>query len=499
VRGAPRLSSFQAGLLALFLLTAFSLGAWFKWNPFADPFVLRADFDDTSNIAKRSPVRIAGIEVGKVTDVEALEGGGGRVTMELSDEALPLKEDAELKVRPRIFLGGNFFVEVEPGTPDAPPIGDGEVIPRNQTAAAVQLTDVIGSLQSDTRADLQTAVEEYAASLDQGGAEGFEQALPSLAPALRDLAITSDAALGEKPGEDVRNGLRGSGRVAGALAEDEEALKGLVTDLAVTTGALVREDGALEASIPALRDTLRVAGPALGDVNAAIPTVRVTAAEARPGVRVLGPLTTASRPALAQVRALLRPSELQGTARVLRRRAPDLFALLDRSVGVFEQGRAAAACTDEVLVPFINTDFPDPDFPANSGTVNQKLMRTFVGLAGESRLSDANQSFFHTSFVEPGTAVRPAPPPDGGVNPPPRRPDVPCENQEKPNLSAPGANASPEGTLTPLPANFKPSGTADPAKQRKALLKGKTLMRDWQRKLGEKRAKVLKGLKERAK
>ena len=82
--------------------------------------MLRADFDDTSNLATRSPVRIAGIEVGKVTGVEALEGGGGRVTMELSDEALPIKEDAELKVRPRIFLGGNFFVEVEPGTPGAP-------------------------------------------------------------------------------------------------------------------------------------------------------------------------------------------------------------------------------------------------------------------------------------------------------------------------------------------------------------------------------------------
>ena len=163
-------------------------------------------------------------------------------------------------------------------------------------------------------------------------------------------------------------------------------------------------------------------------------------------MRVLGPGDRPPPgPALAQVRALLRPSELRGTARVLRRRAPDLFALLDRSVGVFEQGRAAAACTDEVLVPFINTDFPDPDFPANSGTVNQKLQRTFVGLAGESRLNDANQSFFHTSFVDPGTAVRPAPPPDGGVNPPPRRPDVPCETQEKPNLSAPGRQRQPRG------------------------------------------------------
>jgi len=166
---------------------------------------------------------------------------------------------------------------------------------------------------------------------------------------------------------------------------------------------------------------------------------------------------------------------------------------------VFEQGRAAAACTDEVLVPFIGTGFPDPDFPANSGTVNQKLQRTFVGLAGESRLNDANQSYFSTSFVDPGTAVRPAPPPDGGVNPPPRRPDVPCETQEKPNLSAPGARVGPEGTLSPLPAGFQAGGTADRAGQRRALLKGRRLVRDWQRKIARGQARVLERLKERAK
>ncbi len=440
-------------------------------------------------------MRIAGIEVGKVTEIEALPGGGGRVTMELRDEALPVKEDAELKVRPRIFLGGNFFVELEPGTPDAAELGDRAIVPRDQTSAAVQLTDVIGSLQADTRADLQTLVEEYAEALDEGGAEGLRGALPKLAPALRDLALTSDASLGEKPAEDVQNGLRGSARVAAALAEDEEALKGLVTDLSVTTGALTREDGALEASVPALRDALRAAGPALASVNGAFPSLRTVAAEARPGVRVLGPATTAARPALAQLRELLGPTELRGTARVLRRRAPDLFALLDRSVGVFEQGRAASRCTAEVLVPFINTEFPDPDFPANSGTVNQKLMRTMVGLAGESRLSDANQSYFHTSFVEPGGAVRPAPPPDGGVNPPPRRPDVPCETQEPPNLNAPGALASPEGTLAPLPAGFTARGTASRAKQRKALLEASTLVKDWQRKIGRRQAKVLRQLK----
>ncbi len=61
---------------------------------------------------------------------------------------------------------------------------------------------------------------------------------------------------------------------------------------------------------------------------------------------------------------------------------------------------------------------------------------------------------------------------------------MPCENQEKPNLSAPGARVSPEGTLTPLPSGFAACGTADRAAQRRALLQGKTLVRDWQRKIG---------------
>ena len=120
-------------------------------------------------------------------------------------------------------------------------------------------------------------------------------------------------------------------------------------------------------------------------------------------------------------------------------------------------------------MPFVNTDFPDPDFPANSGTVNQKLMRSFVGLAGESRLRTPTRATSTPRSWSPGTAVRPAPPPDGGVNPPPRRPDVPCETQETPNLSAPGANASPEGTLRAAARRASRPGStakrADPARR----------------------------------
>ena len=47
-------------------------------------------------------------------------GNTAIVTMAIKDVGLPIHEDATLKVRPRIFLEGNFFVDLKPGTPHAP-------------------------------------------------------------------------------------------------------------------------------------------------------------------------------------------------------------------------------------------------------------------------------------------------------------------------------------------------------------------------------------------
>ena len=43
-----------------------------------------------------------------------------RVTMDIKEEGLPLHNDLTLKVRSRLFLEGNYFVELRPGTPNAP-------------------------------------------------------------------------------------------------------------------------------------------------------------------------------------------------------------------------------------------------------------------------------------------------------------------------------------------------------------------------------------------
>ena len=155
---------------------------WFRINPFEQSHTVRAEFAQVSNLAVRSPVRIAGVEVGKVTQGRAAQGGGARVTMELKPSALPLHEDARLKVRSRIFLEGNFFVDLQPGTPASPELGDDDVIPARQTSAPVLLGDVLTTLQRDTRTDLQTLLRELSTGLGDGAAESLNRRAPATPP-----------------------------------------------------------------------------------------------------------------------------------------------------------------------------------------------------------------------------------------------------------------------------------------------------------------------------
>ena len=184
-------SPYKAGILAIVVLALLAYFGFSKANPFAHPFELKAVVDDARNLQTRSPVRIAGVEVGKVTKVEPVgeSTSAAEVTMELREDALPLREDAELKVRPRLFLEGNYFVDLKPGTPSAPELEDGDTVPRDQTSASVSFTEVLGLLQSDVRTDLQTLLFELGTrGLKGGGAEGLQPGgavLPAGVPALR--------------------------------------------------------------------------------------------------------------------------------------------------------------------------------------------------------------------------------------------------------------------------------------------------------------------------
>ena len=449
-------SALQAGILALVLIALFAYFGFTKANPFSNPYVLKAAVGDARNLQARSVVRMAGVDVGRVTEVESVPGSApaALVTMELSDEALPLRSDAQVRVRPRIFLEGNYFVDLRPGSPSARELEDGDTLPRSQTSAAVSTSEVLAVLQSDVRNDLRTLLFELGTQglVRGGGAEGFNRAVPYFLPAYRRSALANDALLGEDPTRDVRRLLRGQQRTLDALASNPETLAELVTDLNITAGALARQDAALEQSVPALRDTLRTAMPALASLNAAFPALRAFAREAIPGVRSTTPTLTVAIPWIAQQRALMRESELKGLARALRGATPSLVRLARSQVRFLGQARALASCTNSVLTPWSRSPIPSAE-PGNTGEeVRRQTFRGFVGLAGESRNHDANTPYFHIQTVRPtnlaaanGGRLEPLAPPNPNV-PPPHRPDVPCETQEPPNLDAPdGPGVAPSG------------------------------------------------------
>jgi phospholipid/cholesterol/gamma-HCH transport system substrate-binding protein len=438
------MTPFRAGVLAIVVLALFAYFGFSKSNPFANPYEFKAVFNDVNNLKPKSPVRIAGVEVGKVLKVEPVESGKGaaEVTMEVQDKGLPIKKDAEVKIRPRIFLEGNFFVDVEPGSPSGDDLPSGGVIPVTQTAAPVQFGDLLTALQRDTRSDLQTFLREYSKGLSDGGAEGFNQAVKYWKPAYLNSSLANDATLGQDPNHDVQRLLKGQQKTFAALVKDENALKGLVTNFNVTAAAFAREDVALAQTVPALRDTLKIGYPALASLDSALPSLRAFAHDALPGVRSSDPTLAASMPFITQARLLMSEDELRGTARVLRQTIPDLVKFDQTSVPFLRESRALSACTNNVLVPVMGLKIPNPETGNEAENSDQpvraQLQRGMPGLSGESRLSDGNNQFFHAGETAPGNRVRPGPPPDGGSMPMPHRPDVPCETQELPNMHAPG-------------------------------------------------------------
>ena len=424
--GRGGISPFKAGLVALVLIVVAGYFAFTKANPFENPYELNARFHTVNNLEPDAPVRIAGIEVGVVTEVEPVPGeDGATVTMEIEEFGLPIHEDAELKIRPRIFLEGNEFVDIQPGTPSADILESGDWIPINQTATPVQFGQVLSVLQSDVREDFRTLFEEYAfRALNGGGARGFNDSIEYWEGAYKNSAIASDATLGQQPGDLFRM-LRGQQETLAALSEDPEALKNLVTNFNITAAAFAREDDALEATIPTLRDVLTVGQPALTSLNSSFPGIQRFAEDALPGTRSSQKTIPQTFPFIHQARLLFSKRELRGLVQDLRPTIPALARVNKESISFLNQNRGLSRCTNKVLVPFAKTPIPtgtpdpnqpnraiDKDFPDRDSTMQpfaEQSPRAFVGLSGESRSFDANNKFFRANIKadDPLTAVSP--------------------------------------------------------------------------------------------
>src|SRR5688500_1709086 len=434
----------RAGLIAIALIVIGTYFAFARGLPVGDHYEIEAVFRTANNVKERQPVRIAGVDVGEVVEVRHLEPGteAAVVTMRIDDEGRPIHRDARVSIRARMFLEGNWFLDLQPGTPSSGELPDGGSLPIAQTRTPVQLGQLFTALQSDTRKNLQTLLDEYSSALEGEGAGGYRRSIPYWEPAYRSSAIVQDATLGVLQ-HDLSEYIDTSGRVARGLDRSPEALKSLIADFNTAAGAFAREAENLSLTIDELPRTLAAARPALFALNEALPPFRRFARDLEPALEESGVTVDVALPFLQQARELVSKDELRGLANDLRPTAPSLARLTELTRPLYEQVRLSASCENEVLHGWSNDRIEDPNFPAQ-GRVYEEAPKPLPGLAAESRNGDANGQWVHvltsagdrTVNIGNGLfaqAYRPL----LGTNPPkpdtspPLRPDVACETQER--------------------------------------------------------------------
>ena len=424
-----RISPFAAGLIGLVILVAAVYAAFIRQYPWSNPYELKAVFRNANNLAVNSPVREAGVVVGKVTKIETKAGSSAsEVTMAINDDGLPVHKDATLKIRPRIFLEGNFFVDLHPGSAETATVKSGEPIPISQTYSPVQIDQILGVLQGSARQNAQRLLQGYGNALNgapkpgedqasgadpdtvgQTAAQSLNDSLDTAVPALRDTAIVNEAFLGLEP-HDLSKLIDSSGRTAAELNRHEAALQGLVSNFNTTTAAFASQATALQTSIHILPDVLTQAENALLHLNESFPPLRAFSREILPGVRETPETVAATFPWITQTRALVSPAELQGLVNDLRPSIANLANSTDESIKLFPQVDVLSRCFTDVLLPTGDVKVQDP--PLTTGIENYKeFWQTLVGLSGESQNFDGNGSYtrFQTGggshFVSTGQAV----------------------------------------------------------------------------------------------
>ena len=360
-------------------------------------YELNATFSNSANIALNSPVRIAGVDVGKVISTER-DGDATTVTFTVDGSGRPIHDDAFAAIRPRIFLEGNFFVELDPGSPSAPEHGQRRHDPgqphldrgpdrRSPDRAAVAgprrpqpPARELRRPRSPTSRPPPKTPPSCRRCKGKTGAEALNGAFKYGGDAGRYSAQVTNALLGTQQ-RDLSRLVAGAGRTFGAFASREADLQGLIDNFNVFTGALANQSTNLSTTIHLLAPTLRITHASLVSLNRTLPPLRTYAIELTPAVAELPGLISASKPWLAQVRPLLSGKEGGGVARLLAESTPGLAGAAQAGKETtLPQLNQLSLCTTKVLVPTGNQTINDRF--STGGPNYREFLYNLVNFAG---------------------------------------------------------------------------------------------------------------------
>src|SRR5438874_1230916 len=238
-----------------FALSCFGL-LLFLWLAFGGPIPLKpkgyrfhASFGEATQLAKEADVRISGVSVGKVKDIQTdKQTGRSDATIELDQGYAPLPKDSEAILRQKTLLG-ETYVELTPGDKARGTIPEGGKLAASHVSPTVELDEIFRAFDAKTREAFRTWMQQQAEGI-QGRGRDLNDALGNLAPFAEETSRILRI-LNSQEGA-VRQLVANTGEVFNALSERRGQLGGLITNSNRVFAATASRDKELEAAFKAL-------------------------------------------------------------------------------------------------------------------------------------------------------------------------------------------------------------------------------------------------------
>ena len=210
---------------------------------------MKVSFAEATQLATEADVRISGVPVGKVKELEPDNQTGRTVaTIELDSRYAPLPSDARAILRQKTLLG-ETYVELTPGSASAPTLEEDGTLAQAQVSDTVQLDEILRAFDEPTRAAFQTWMQQQAEGIGGYGRD-VNDALGNLAPFAEDTAQIVDI-LNRQQGA-VRSLVSNTGVVFDALSERDGQLRSLIENANRVFQATAARDEELKQTFLAL-------------------------------------------------------------------------------------------------------------------------------------------------------------------------------------------------------------------------------------------------------
>ncbi|MGH2967922.1 MAG: MlaD family protein, partial [Solirubrobacteraceae bacterium] len=267
------------------------------------PFVLKAEFQTAQAViaGQGQTVRVSGVRIGDIGAVE-LKDGRAIVRMDIDSEYKELvRTNATALLRPKTGLK-DMFIQLEPGTKDAPVAEENWTIPVQATTPDVNPDEILSTLDADTRDYLRLLISDAGRGLKGRGGD-LRDLFRRFEPTHRDLAAVNGAIATRRT--NLRRLISSLNELNGELARRDDDLAELVDSSAGVLRAFASEEQSISAAVGELPSTLRQTTASLGQVQRFAEVLGPTTDKLRPAARALDPANKAIEPFAEEVAPLL--------------------------------------------------------------------------------------------------------------------------------------------------------------------------------------------------